>query len=104
MSSLDHGSRLRPWEPHRTIVPRRLPQALPEDVTTNATVVEPFNLYNCGLVGSAGFKRTIPAGTRARVEESHPGLFRVYLDGRDERGPLVDAEHFRLDEDVRREP
>lgn len=99
-AALDY-ERSRPYEPPRTIAPRRLPPALPEDLSANATVVEPFTLYNCGLLGSPGFQRTIPAGARARVEPASAGLVRFHLNPGGGRGSLVDAEHFELDEDVR---
>jgi hypothetical protein len=94
--------RSRPYEPPRTIAPRRL-AAAPDDLNANATVAEPFTLHNCGLVGSPGFSRTIPAGARVRVESADGrGFVRCHLNPGGGRGALVGAEHFEIDEDVRR--
>lgn len=94
--------RTRPYEPQRTIVPRRLPAPLPDDLNANATVVEPFTLHNCGLVGSRDFAKTIPAGARVRLEPAGgSGLVRCHLNPGAGRGSLVDVEHFEIDEDVR---
>lgn len=101
MSASLEYERARPYEPFKTIAPRRLAAAPAEDLGANATVAEPFTLHNCGLVGSPGFSRTIPAGTRARLEPAGAGLVRCHLSPGGGRGSLVGAEHFEIDEDVR---
>lgn len=104
MTAVELDFRARPYEPPRTRLPRRLGPA-PDDLGANATVVEAFALHNCGLLGSPGFKREIPAGARVRLEDSgHDGLVRVHLSAGGGRGALVDVEHFERDEDVRRGP
>lgn len=102
MIDLEHDQRRSPYEPPRTIAPRRLPSPLPADLNANATVVRPFTLHNCGLVGSPDFRREIPAGTRVRATSSScDGLLRVHLGLDGGRGALVDVENLERDEDVR---